>query len=75
MANKHKNAATDAEMSEADALEAVKIMAAVITSDREFIAVLRDADPKLREEVYKQLKPFVAYSPRRFEDMSFAADA
>jgi hypothetical protein len=47
----------------------------VITCDREFINVLRDADPKFRAEVYKQLAPYVGYSPRRFEDMSFECDA
>jgi hypothetical protein len=75
MANKHKNVAPDAETSEEDALEAIRILAAVITCDREFINILRDADPKWRAEVYKQLAPYVGYSPRRFEDMSFECDA
>jgi hypothetical protein len=66
---------TDGEMSQAEAADALRMLAATIKNDHDFIRVLRDADPALREQVYNEIAPFVSYMPRPFRLMSFDADA
>lgn len=68
--------ADDREMSDVEAVDAIRMLACNIHNDFEFIRVLKDADPQLREQVYEQIKPFVGYDcPRPFALMSFEADA
>jgi hypothetical protein len=68
--------ATDTAAGDAEAMEAIVVLAASITNDKQFILVLQDTDPKLRREVYELIKPHVNYpDPRRFDLMSFECDA
>lgn len=63
---------TDREMTKAEAADALRMLACNITCDADFIRVLRDADPGLREQVYEEILPFVGYdSPRPYSLMSF----
>lgn len=61
----------DQEMSQEQAADALRMLACTITDDYTFIKVLKDADPALREQVYDQIAPHVAYVPRPFALMSF----
>lgn len=68
--------ATDRAMSQGEAADAMAMLAATIKNDYDFIRVLREADPALREQVYKEIAPFVGYDdPRPYHLMSFDVDA
>lgn len=67
--------ATDTEASDAEARQAIIMLAATIKCDRDFILLLVDSDPALRQQVYEMIAPHVSYSPRPFALMSFEADA
>lgn len=70
------NPATDTAAGEQEAMDAIVMMAATITCDREFIQILSQTKPELRESVYALIKPHVNYpDPRRYDLMSFEADA
>lgn len=65
----------DREMSQNEAADAIRMLAAEITCDSDFIRVLRDADPVLREQVYNEIRAHVGYpDPRPFALMCFDAD-
>jgi hypothetical protein len=51
------------------------MLAATITTNDQFVKVLRDAKPHLREGVYELLKPYVSCQAVRFAVMDFGADA
>lgn len=65
--------AQDREMTQQEAADAIGLLAATITDDFTFIAVLRDADPNLRQQVYDEILPHLhpGYCPRPFALMSF----
>jgi hypothetical protein len=70
------HSAADGAASEAEAQVAIRMMATAITSEGEFMRVIGDARPELREAVYEMIKPHVGYAGvRPFAAMSFPQDA
>jgi hypothetical protein len=63
-------------MKPAEAALAIATLAACITSEREFIAVMQDVKPSMREAVYTEIKPHLGYAGvRPFELIPFDLDA
>lgn len=66
----------DRAATELENLQAIAVLAAAVTNEREFIAIMQVVKPTLREQVYDAIKPHLGYAGvRPFELISFDLDA
>lgn len=71
-----KPAQQDRAATELENLQAIAVLAAAITTEAEFITVMRQVAPKLRAEVYEAIKPHLGYAGvRPFALIPFDLDA
>lgn len=68
--------ATDRATTPLEDAQAVAVLAASITNEREFIVIMQQVKPALREQVYDAIAPHLGYAGvRPFDQISFDLDA